>query len=215
MGAKAGGGDGAHGVAQRIEGRHTPEPEGHSSKGGEGHVQDPEDSSGLRDAGYELVLGRPRCLRLVQRQTADAQDRQDRDSDQHHPHPADPLSERAPQQQRTRPGLEVRQNGRSGRRKARDGLEQSIDSAQPELSGEHVRDGPNEAGSDPAQGNDQERRAMIQDSLPRANGAEQEGASAGAGRDADGERQPRLAQRERDEGRRQQGGTQRTRNHAE
>ena len=118
--------EGAERMGQRVEETHPAEHQ----QGGLGRrkpqIDEPEDLRGLRDLGFELVEGRTGRFGLHERDSADPEEGENGDCEDHDPHSAQPVGQRSPEQHREWKVLDIGEDGSSGGRESGHSLEERV-----------------------------------------------------------------------------------------
>ena len=159
----AAGGDRRETVRDGVERRHAGPPVGERAGDGDRDVDAAQLLRGPRDARRELrVLDRPRRFGAHELHAADAQHRQQRDSEHDHADTAEPLHLHAVVKERLGHRVQAAQHGRARRRVARDGFEHRVGDGQLDFLGQQQRHCARRADHEPEQGDDEESVAHTQ-----------------------------------------------------
>ena len=152
---EAAGRDGAEGMGQRIEQRQPGRQQQRHLRHRQPEVHDPQDLGGSGDPRGELLQRGAGRLRAHQPEAADPEPRQDGDREYHDAHPAEPLRQTAPEQDRPRQRLQVGEQRRPGGGKPRHGFEEGVGVAR-DGAADYVRQGAESAHHQPTQHHHQE-----------------------------------------------------------
>ena len=120
------------------------------------HVEEPEAAGRVADPVRELVDLGPRELGLEELPAADPKPREHGEREDDDPHPAEPLRELPPHQQRAVDGVDVRDDAGTGRREPRHRLEQRVErTVELRVAAQDERQGAEQRRHDPRERDDE------------------------------------------------------------
>ena len=144
MDGETAGGGGCHGVVGGLEPIHAGSPVRETTADGEDEIDGPDPLGGGSEAGVHLGLDRSGSLGGKHLDATADERRQDGDGEEDDSQTANPLHERAPEEDAVGQTLYVVEDGGTGSGKARHGLEESVSKvadAAVDEEREHAEDG--------------------------------------------------------------------------